>query len=249
MIKVGVSACFLYPDKLRPVFGPKTLCYMERDMARFLSREKVMPLLIPDLEEPLLKEFVAEMDGFIFQGGTDIAPETYGEKPILPDQWHGDPYRDVYELKILNYAIENDKPVLGICRGFQLLNVYFGGSLYQDIEHFHLKPIKHRDAEIYDQLFHHVVFEKGKILERLHPDPDKNLVNSVHHQGIKKLGKDLEVLAYCMEDGMIEAFHWVKAPEGKVMGVQWHPEYLNDFQDQLIDARIIYDHFLSFCKS
>ena len=130
-----------------------------------------------------------------------------------------------------------------------MINVYFGGTLLQDIDTFHHESIKHRDAEMYDQLSHSIEFVKGKLLDQLHPDQSENTVNSVHHQGIKKLGKDLEVLAYCKEDGMIEAFHLKGAPEGKVMGVQWHPEFFKHFAGELIDGDIIYKHFLHFCRS
>ena len=85
MIKIGVSSCFMYPDPKRNVFGHKTLCYLEKDMANYLSREEVMPVLIPDLEEEDIKRFLTEMDGFVFQGGTDIAPKTYKDEPILEE--------------------------------------------------------------------------------------------------------------------------------------------------------------------
>lgn len=246
MIKIGVSSCFMYPDVNRIVFGKKHLCYLERDMARYLSREGVLPVLIPDFEESALESFLAQMDGFVFQGGNDIAPETYGEEPI--GLWKGDSYRDQYELKILDYALKHDKPVLGICRGFQLLNVYFGGSLYQDIQTQKPDAIQHRDAEAYDQLNHEIVFTEGKLLDKLHLYEMIRKVNSVHHQGVKELGKGLEVLAICQEDGIIEAFLWKNTAEGKVMGVQWHPEFFYNSETKLIDAHIIYNHFLHFCN-
>ena len=248
MIKIGVSSCFMYPDPMRNVFGHKTLCYLEKDMANYLSREDVMPVLIPDLEEKEFKKFLSEMDGFVFQGGTDIAPETYKDKPILEGKWQGDPHRDAYELKIMDFDIKNDKPVLGICRGFQLMNVYFGGTLYKDIQTQRGDSIKHRDAEIYDRLNHSIEFTEGQLLHKLHQNEKSKWVNSVHHQGVKKIGKELEVLAKCPEDGLIEAFLWKGAEEGKVMGIQWHPEFSYNSDQPLIDANLVYNHFLRFCK-
>ena len=245
MKKIGVSACFMYPDKERIVFGPKSLSYLENDMARYLTQQKVMPVLLPDLEDELLLSLLSEMDGFVFQGGTDIAPQTYGDPPN--DRWPGDLYRDQYELKIMDYAIKNGKAVLGICRGFQLMNVYFGGTLYQDIETDHSQAFMHRDAHQYDQLTHEVHFSPNLLLDKLHQDRLERTVNSVHHQGVKKLGNDLEVLAESSEDGLIEAFHWTKAPEGKVMGVQWHPEFFRHSEGELIDGDLIYHHFLGYC--
>lgn len=244
MIKIGASSCFMYPDIDRIVFGPKTLLYLENDMAQYLSRPGVMPILIPDFHGDRMKEFLDEMDGFVFQGGVDLAPESYGEEPI--GRWKGDKYRDEYELAIMDYAIKSGKPVLGICRGFQVMNVHFGGTLYQDMETQKPEVIKHRDAIEYDKVNHEIVLTKGELLDKIYSGIEAPRVNSVHHQGVKDLGKDLKVLATSKEDGIVEAFTWTGAPDGKVMGVQWHPEFFHTIQDQLIDANKIYDHFLSF---
>lgn len=247
MIKVGVSSCFMYPDKARDYFAPKTLCYLENDMARFLASEDVMPILLPDLENGDLFRICGEMDGFIFQGGSDIAPETYGEDPTHPDKWHGDGYRDSYELKIMTYAMDRQKPILGICRGFQLMNVYFGGTLFQDIDGHGDGSINHKNKEAYDQWTHSIEFVPGKLFDVIHPVQKERTVNSIHHQGVNVLGVDLEVVATCAEDGIIEAFYWNGAAPGKVMGVQWHPEFFHNFEGELVDAKILYRHFLSFC--
>lgn len=234
----------MYPDPDRTYFTPKYLCYLERDMARYLYRPNVLPILIPDLVSEELADFLAQMDGFVFQGGSDLAPETYEEKPI--GRWLGDAYRDEYELKILDYAIKNDKPVFGICRGFQVMNVYFGGTLYQDIGTQRPELESHRDAVLYDQINHPIILEEGKLLDRLHQNEDNQMVNTVHHQAVKDLGENLEVLA-TSPDGLIEAFQWTKAEEGKVIGVQWHPEFFHNSKTPLMDAEKVYTHFLSFC--
>jgi len=249
MIKIGVSSCLLYPDKSRDYFAPKTLCYLENDMARFVASEGIIPILLPDVENGDLLQICHEMDGFLFQGGSDIAPETYGEEPIHPDKWHGDPYRDQYELKIMDYAVSEQKPILGICRGFQLLNVYFGGTLYQDIDKQHSGSVGHKNKKAYDQLIHTIQFEPGNLFDSIHPIQKERMVNSIHHQGVKTLGADLEVVATCHEDGMIEAFFWKGSSAGKVIGVQWHPEFFHNFEGELIDAKILYRHFLDFCHA
>lgn len=247
-LKIGVASCFFYPDANRRIFEKKSLCYLEKDMARYLAREDVMPLLIPDLAGAALQSFLDECAGFVFQGGSDIAPETYGEKPIESGRWPGDAYRDQYELKIMDYALKKERPILGICRGFQLMNVFFGGTLYQDLLTQREDSLKHRDGELYDQLNHDIAFTSGALLEELHQGDPLRRVNSVHHQGVKDLGKDLEVLAHCPEDGLIEAFSWQGAAPGKVMGVQWHPEFFYNSKTPLSQAVPVYEKFLSFCR-
>lgn len=244
MLKIGVSSCFMYPDANRSVFGPKTLSYIENEMAVYLSRSGVMPILIPDLSDELVKEWVHEMDGFVFQGGTDMSPQSYSEEPIEGGKWKGDPVRDKYELKLMDLAMKSDKPILGICRGLQLMNVYFGGSLYQDTKTQRPEVMVHRDASTYDHLSHEVKFVEGKILDRIYREDTSNRVNSIHHQSIKSLGANLEVLAESVEDGVIEAIGYVKAPEGWVMGVQWHPEFSQTLASEVINADRLYDCFL-----
>jgi putative glutamine amidotransferase len=216
-------------------------------MSRYLSRKGVMPILIPDLDDAeQFHDFISQMDGFVFQGGADLAPQTYGEEPIMDGRWRGDAYRDAYELKIMDYAVKAGKPVLAICRGFQLMNVYFGGSLYQDLMTQNPQVIKHRDAELYDKISHEVTFTPDSLFEKLYSPFIPAKVNTVHHQGVKDLGKELKIQAISTEDGIVEAFTWNGAEEGKVMGVQWHPEFFHTIQDQLIPAEPVYNQFLTF---
>lgn len=245
MITIGISSCFLYPDNARTVFSQKHLQYVERDMMRWICKKDVLPVLIPDVEDSVLGNILDQLDGVVLQGGTDISPESYGEQPI--GDWRGDSYRDEYELKILDYAIRTSKPVLGICRGFQLMNVYFGGSLYQDIPSQVPGSEVHRSAEQYDKINHPIQLVSGTLLERLYGDLRQPLVNTVHHQGIKALGKNLDVYARSA-DGFIEAFGYNKEPEGKVMGVQWHPEFSHTQMGKLLDEELIFNVFYNYAK-
>ena len=247
MLKIGISACFMYPDSNRPVFGPKTLSYIENDMARYVSRQGVLPVLIPDLQDEFLLPIIDQMDGFVFQGGTDVAPEAYGEKPI--GRWKGDPVRDAYELKLFDLAVKSKKPILAICRGMQLMNVYFGGTLYQDTDTQLEDVLTHRDADTYDYLYHDITFTGGKILEKIYQEDRNRRINSVHHQSVKALGKNLEILAESPEDGIIEAIGYTKAPDGWVMGVQWHPEFSDTLKETVIKADKLYEFFLTQVRS
>jgi len=238
----------MYPDPNRNVFGHKTLAYFEQDMARFLSRPGVMPILIPDLPENELKQFLEKMDGFVFQGGADIASTTYQEEPIENGRWPGDPHRDQYELKIMDYAFKHKKPILAICRGFQLTNVYFGGSLYQDLKLLTETPVEHRNAEQYDKIYHSVICTPESLLPQIY-GRDELSVNSVHHQGVKVLGKNLVVDALSPEDNLIEAFHYKDLSDHYVVGVQWHPEFSHTLKDKVCDPSPLYDHFLKAIKT
>lgn len=249
MIKVGVSSCFLYPDPKRDIHGPKHLSYIENDMFRYLCRSSVMPVLLPDVDREILHNYLKEMDGFVLQGGADVHPETYGEMPAEGGRWGGDAYRDEYEFTIVDYAIRHHKPVLGVCRGCQLINVYFGGTLFQDIDMDHPEASKHRCREDYDGLYHELEIVSGGILSTIYPPHPEACVNSLHHQSIKDLGKGLHVEALCPEDGIIEAISNKGSGKSLVLGVQWHPEFSYTLEEVVLSPEPLFNYFLEVCKN
>lgn len=243
MIKLGITGGILPPDANRAMFSQKELAYIERDFANYWASFGVMPILIPNLKEENLMEFLPQLDGLLLMGGADITPQRYGESVL--GNWEGDIFRDAYEWRILDWFVQNNYPVFGICRGFQFLNVYFGGTLYQDLPTQYPYQVKHQDLVLYDSNFHEIYPVVGELLDDLQICKNSNLVNSLHHQGVKDLGQNLTILAYSQDD-LVEAFYYNLVPKGKIMGVQWHPEFFYKEKGLLSDSDSIIKHFLSF---
>lgn len=186
-----------------------------------------LPLLIPALAEELrLDELVERFDGFLFTGSpSNVEPHHYEGPPSHPGTVH-DPARDATTLPLIRKAVRAGVPVLGICRGFQEVNVAFGGSLHQRV---HEVPghLDHRDDESQplDLQYgpaHEVILEPGGLLSSL-AGTDRVRVNSLHWQGIERLGTGLKVEARAT-DGLIEAFQ-VEDAARFALAVQWHPEW------------------------
>lgn len=245
-LKIGVSSCFMYPDMNRPTFGPKTLCFYERDMARYLTKTDIMTVLIPDVEDSLVDMYFAQIDGFVLQGGSDVSPLSYNAALIENGRWPGDKYRDDYEMKLIEKAFKKNIPVLGICRGMQVLNVFFGGSLYQDIGLQVKDALRHRDAQEYDKVKHQVKLT-GPCLRRIYDSDEIISVNSVHHQAVQNLGKGLVPEASSVADNITEAFSYQEGNQF-ALGVQWHPEFSPTLGDQVADPAKIYDFFIDKVK-
>lgn len=248
MLHIGISSCLFHPDPQRATFGPKTLCYLESDMARYVTRPDVIPVLIPDLPSADIRRLAKQLDGLVLQGGADLAPQTYGETPISDGRWPGDAIRDAYELEVMRCFMDEGRPVFGICRGFQLMNAYFGGTLYQDIATQKPDSVRHRDAVEYDHVHHGLRWVEGSFMQGLYADDPAKCVNSVHHQGVKQLGDGLIPQAYCTEDGILEAFIHSGCEPGKVMAVQWHPEFSHTLGTKVIDPEPLMDVFLAFAR-
>lgn len=168
--------------------------------------------------------------GFIGTGGPDIHPKLYGRTDRISLCETIDDERDALEIDLIKKAGENSVPLLGICRGSQLLNVVLGGSLIADIQAEHSVEIGHRASDAGDSV-HEVELRAESILKKMTKNPT-TLVNSAHHQAVENLGANLMVSARA-NDGIIEAFEWEdNSGRGFLLGVQWHPERM-DFASPL----------------
>ncbi len=253
-LKIGISACFFHSDPKRPIFTGKTLQYVEQSIAHWVMSSGALAVMIPSpvgetqRGDVTLDHYAHWLDGLVLEGGSDVWPGSYGET-ALQEKWAGDRVRDEYEKALVAAFGRVGKPVLGVCRGLQLLNVAFGGTLYQDIGTQLPEALVHRDAAIYDRNFHSVDFVSGSALAALFPQASSAKVNSVHHQAIKGLAPGFEIEARCSEDGIIEAIRRTRnAGESYVAALQWHPEFHRADLGTLDDTPILED-FLSAARA
>jgi putative glutamine amidotransferase len=247
-LRIGVASCFFHADPTRPIFKGKTLLYMEQSLAHWLMAGGAVPQLLPTPAAGVADEdLINGVDALVLQGGSDVAPESYGETPIRPE-WAGDRVRDRYETELVRAAMRLDRPVLGICRGLQMLNVIFGGSLIQDIGTQCPGFLTHREFERYDQLQHDVAIDPDSWLAGTYQGRARGRVNTVHHQAIKALGHGLEIEARSVPDGLIEAVRYQPAPVAQpapwVYAVQWHPEFQDPSDPALLPTAPLRQLFL-----
>lgn len=249
-LKIGISARIDHPQPGQAGLRSKTLQYLEQSVAHWAMSRDVLVFMVPTVatgggivrSNIRLSDYADALDGLILQGGADLSPLSYGEQPLQTD-WAGDPVRDAYEMELLHECIDARKPVLGICRGAQLINVAMGGTLYQDLPSQNNGEVQHLTDD-YDTNSHPVRFIEGGMLAKLYPNVDPATLNvvSVHHQAVRTLGRDLAVDAICAEDGVVEAIRGTG--RNFLFGVQWHPEFHHPSNSTLLDCTPILDSFL-----
>jgi len=248
-LRVGMSARLMHQPPAELGFRGKTLQYLEQAAAHWVMRRGALVLMLPTLgydaeierRRISIRHYVELLDGLVIQGGADVSPTCYGQQPMRPE-WGGDVVRDRYEIELIEGFLEQGKPVFGICRGAQLINVFFGGTLYQDIATLREDAGPHVDRDAYDRHQHEVRFEAGSRLSEIYGGTPGGLVTSIHHQAVDRLGSDLIVEARSLEDGIVEAIR--SRGSGFVVGVQWHPEFHGAHQPQLLDPKPLVDDFL-----
>jgi len=216
---VGLPTLAIPPGPKPPRFG------INQSYVRALVAAGCAPVLIPLLDDDeRLRAIFERLDGIVFAGGVDVAPQEYGEEPI-GDLNVVEAPRDRTELTLARWAFADDLPTLGICRGQQVLNVALGGSLWQDLRHQGVTSVDHSDAD---------GRARGALMHRVRLDPDSRLaqlidetdveVNSLHHQAVKTVAPQLKVTG-TSEDGVIESLE--SDDRRFLIAVQWHPEEID----------------------
>jgi len=245
---IGVSPRILRQVPRELGFRGKTLQYLEQSVAQWVMALDAVVFMVPTVErESLIRrahvdipDIVAALDGLILQGGADIDPSAYGEAPTHT-VGAVDVLRDRFELDLLRAFAAAGKPVFGICRGMQLINVAFGGTLHQDLRADGATHASHVHADLYDEHKHPLRLDPKTWIGAIYGDTDEGWVNSIHHQGVKALGRGVVAGAWS-DDGVIEAIR-VESP-GFVVGVQWHPEFHDGRDADLLAADPLMQAFL-----
>jgi putative glutamine amidotransferase len=204
-----------------------------------------LPVLIPSgLEADTLRQIYERLDGVLVPGGGDINPAQYGAVPH-PATAGIDDYRDAAEGQVIRWAVEDDRPVLGICRGNQMINVALGGTLIQDVPSQTGTPITHNHKAGDTPLVHHahpITLDPHSRLANILGAPEVN-VNSLHHQAVDQTAPGMKAVAWG-PDGLIEA---LEMPDKRfVLSVQWHPENLIDDDPAML---ALFRAFVAACET
>lgn len=226
-------------DVGRPLYPRRALHYGEEHVVRAVNTAGGIPLLVPvEADDP--EAVAAALDGLILSGGVDIHPPAEATEAL--DRWPGQAERDAFEVALYHACVAAGRPVLGICRGCQLIGVAEGGTLWHDIPSQLPASLTHRDQERYDRLRHTVSLEAPSLLSRWLGSGELAPVASVHHQAIRDCPPSLRITATA-PDGVIEAVE--RSNGAVVVGVQWHPEWMPDDPSQ----RRLLSSFVASCAT
>jgi gamma-glutamyl-gamma-aminobutyrate hydrolase PuuD len=209
----------------RTIRKHKYIDYVAEAHLSLLVRLKTLPVMVPVVEgaRACLPNYLPGMRGLLLVEGEDIEPKHFLANPenyAHLEKTH--PLKDDIEMELIRYALRRNLPILGICRGSQLLNVVCGGTLYGDVQKEKNSGLKHIDYANYDTYRHPISIVAGSPLQKWYARKSLR-VNSYHHQGVRDLAKRFQPMAYT-EDGLVEGFY---DPKRKfVVGLQFHPERL-----------------------
>ena len=186
-----------------------------------------------------VKQIVDMLDGLLAPGGHDIDPALYGEE-MMEECGRISLFEDEYDMELVKEAVKQGKPVMGICRGMQVINALYGGTLYQDITTQYSEEVFHTRLHPMEENFHTVNIEKESYLAKVMGETEDVKVNTSHHQAVKDVADGFKVTAKA-PDGIIEA---MENEDASILCVQWHPERMQDME---IYQRLMKD-FVERCK-
>lgn len=218
---IGISTSVII-ETSNPFSGYERI-YVNKDYVDAVIKNGAIPLMIPFTDDiNVIKEQIKSIDGLILSGGHDVYPINYNEEP---SQKLGQvfPERDLFDMTLLSEAKKLNLPILGICRGMQLINVAEGGSLYQDLSYIPGEVIKHSQNDKPYYKTHSLILEKGTKLHEI-MGLDSCLINSFHHQTVKDVAPGF-VVSGRAKDGVVEAIESINY--SFLIGLQWHPEMLH----------------------
>lgn len=208
---------------------------MKRDYSRAIVKAGGIPILLPSEGIPHINRLITKIDGLLLSGGGDVDPALFGEEPHR-HLGNVTPERDHFEFQLAKAMLQGEKPMLGICRGMQVINIAAGGNIYQDIYSQCQAPIlQHSQRAPAQHASHFIQLEKGSILQSIMGEKSVK-VNSYHHQAVKDV-PDPFVVSARSSDGIIEAIE--SSTHRFVVGVQWHPEALRDAYSSKLFAEFI----------
>lgn len=216
---------------------------LNRDYHDAVVKSGGIPVVLPLLTDSVrLSSLAEQLDGLILTGGFDLNPHFFAEEPVAK---LGDvtPERDAFELAFLTEFYPTGKPILAICRGIQVINVFLGGTLYQDLPSQYPNAIQHSQKAPRHHTAHSVFLTSNSTLAKSFQQ-EKILVNTYHHQAIKEIASSLETIGIAA-DGVIEAVE-SSDKERYLVGVQWHPEGMFQTDE---NARRLFQQFVSECES
>lgn len=219
------------------IFPGLQRAYVNNDYIESIINSNGIPIILPIPNKiDVVKDQVDIIDGLILSGGHDLNPLLWGEEPT---QKLGEilPKRDEFDIALVKYATKLKKPILGICRGMQLINVAFGGTLYQDLSYINGCNIKHNQINSPSVPTHTVNIKKDTILHNIFGN--KIITNSFHHLAVNNIAKGFKISAYS-QDGIIEAIE--REDDKSIIAVQWHPEMMTEKSDNM---QKLFDWFIN----
>ncbi len=234
---------------MRPIIGliplmdeNKESYWMLPGYMKAVAQAGATPIMLPlTTDAEILDHSLSLCDGLLLTGGHDVSPAVYDAEKI-PQCGTPCDLRDEMESYLLGRALDEDMPILGICRGLQFMNAYLGGTLYQDLPTQHPSPVDHQMTPPYDSTVHSVSLVSGTPLAKL-LEVESLGVNSYHHQAVETLAPALTAAAYA-PDGLVEAAYL--SDKKYALGIQWHPEF--SYQSDPLAMKIVTD-FVSKCTN